>query len=118
MCASLSEIHGASLILASPIILWQHPAMIKFRALSDDRPDLAHAPLLHSALLALPYTHEHVWIRPPIYQGLCKKYQLTDKVFRILRYFKRIAMRADKADLHSGPWSMSWPHWSLALNFN
>jgi DNA-binding IclR family transcriptional regulator len=39
--------------------LWQHPAMIEFRTLSDDHPDLAYSPLLRGALLTLQYAQEH-----------------------------------------------------------
>jgi hypothetical protein len=38
---------------------WQHRAMIPFRLLSDDHPDLVHSRLLRAALLALQYTQEH-----------------------------------------------------------
>jgi hypothetical protein len=34
-------------------------AMIEFRTLSDDHPDLAHSPLLRAALLTLQYAQEH-----------------------------------------------------------
>lgn len=34
-------------------------AMIEFRALADDHPDLAHSPLLRAALLTLQYAREH-----------------------------------------------------------
>jgi signal transduction histidine kinase len=37
---------GGFLILASAGISWQHCAIIKFRTLSPDYPDLAHSPLL------------------------------------------------------------------------
>ncbi|WP_096176308.1 hypothetical protein [Cohaesibacter sp. ES.047] len=39
--------------------LWQDLAMIEFRSLSDDHPDLAHSPLLHGALLTLQYAQKH-----------------------------------------------------------
>lgn len=39
--------------------LWQHPAMIEFRTLADDHPDLGHSPLLRGALLTLQYAREH-----------------------------------------------------------
>jgi hypothetical protein len=39
------------LILAPRNLLWQHRAMIEFRSLPDDDPDLAHSPLLRAALL-------------------------------------------------------------------
>ncbi len=39
--------------------LWQRRAMIKFRPLADDHPDLAHSPQLRAALLTLQYAQEH-----------------------------------------------------------
>lgn len=39
--------------------LWQHLAMIEFRALADDHPDLVHSPLLRGALLTLQFAREH-----------------------------------------------------------
>ncbi len=39
------------MILAPRNLLWQHRAMIEFRSLPDDDPDLAHSPLLRAALL-------------------------------------------------------------------
>ncbi len=39
--------------------LWQDLAMIEFRSLSDDHPDLAHSPLLRGALLTLQYAQTH-----------------------------------------------------------
>jgi len=39
--------------------LWQLRAMIEFRLLSDDHPDLAYSPLLRAALLTLQYAQEH-----------------------------------------------------------
>lgn len=39
--------------------LWQHLDMIEFRNLADDHPDLAHSPLLRSALLTLQYAQKH-----------------------------------------------------------
>jgi hypothetical protein len=50
---------GAFLRLACPKTLWQHPAMIEFRILHDDHPDLKHSPLLRAALLTLQYAQEH-----------------------------------------------------------
>ena len=44
--------------LATSKALWQHLAMIEFRTLSDNQPDLAHSPLLRAALLTLQYTQE------------------------------------------------------------
>jgi len=48
-----------ALHLAPRKIPWQHHAMITFRPLSDDHPDLAHSPLLRAALLTLQNTQEH-----------------------------------------------------------
>ena len=45
--------------LASPKTMWQHPAVIEFRTLHDNHPDLAHSPLLRAALLTLRYAREH-----------------------------------------------------------
>jgi hypothetical protein len=45
-------------ILALEINLWQYPAMIKFRTLADNHPDLTHSPLLRAALLTLQHTQE------------------------------------------------------------
>ena len=45
--------------LALRNLLWQHRAMIMFRALPDDHPDLKHSPLLRAALLTLRYAQEH-----------------------------------------------------------
>ena len=45
--------------LARPKTMWHHHAMIKFRTLSDNHPDLAHSPLLRAALLTLQYAQEH-----------------------------------------------------------
>jgi len=45
--------------LACSKSLWQHSAMIEFRILSDDHPDLKHSPLLRAALLTLQYAQEH-----------------------------------------------------------
>lgn len=56
---SAPETQGAFLILASWIVLWQHPAMIEFRTLTDGHPDLSHSPLLRAALLTLQYAQEH-----------------------------------------------------------
>lgn len=39
--------------------LWQHRAMIEFRALPDDHPDLSYSPLLRGAILTLKYAQEH-----------------------------------------------------------
>ena len=39
--------------------LWQSLAMIEFRPLPDDHPDLAHSPMLRGALLTLQYAQEH-----------------------------------------------------------
>jgi len=39
--------------------LWQRCAMIEFRPLPDDHPDLAHSPMLRAALLTLQYAQEH-----------------------------------------------------------
>jgi hypothetical protein len=39
--------------------VWQRRAMIEFRLLPDDHPDLAHSPLLRGALLTLQYAQEH-----------------------------------------------------------
>ena len=48
-----------SCVLASRNALWQQRAMIEFRPLSDDLPDLAHSPMLRAALLTLRYAQEH-----------------------------------------------------------
>ena len=50
---------GGILILASRNRLWQHHAMIDFRTLPDDHPDLVHSPLLRAALLTLRFAREH-----------------------------------------------------------
>jgi hypothetical protein len=42
---------------------WLHRAMITFRLIPDDHPDLVHSPLLRAALLTLQYTQEHGAIR-------------------------------------------------------
>jgi hypothetical protein len=55
-CLTKTDTHV--LRLASSKSLWQHPAMIEFRTLADDHPDLAHSPLLRAALVTLQYTHE------------------------------------------------------------
>ena len=47
------------MILAPQKALWQHRAMIEFRTLPNDHPDLARAPLLRAALLTLRYAQEH-----------------------------------------------------------
>jgi hypothetical protein len=47
------------IILASRNALWQHRAMIEFRTLPDDHPDLMRSPLLREALLTLQYAQEH-----------------------------------------------------------
>lgn len=39
--------------------LWQHRAMIEFRKLADDHPDLGQSPLLRGALLTLQFAREH-----------------------------------------------------------
>jgi hypothetical protein len=39
--------------------LWQRCAMIEFRLLPDDHPNLAHSPMLRAALLTLQYAQEH-----------------------------------------------------------
>ena len=39
--------------------LWQHRAMIEFRSLPVDHPNLADSPLLRAGLLTLRYAHEH-----------------------------------------------------------
>ena len=39
--------------------LLQHPAMIEFRNLADDHPDLGQSPLLRGALLTLRYARDH-----------------------------------------------------------
>ena len=39
--------------------MWQPRGMIEFRPLPDDHPDLAHSPMLRSALLTLQYAQEH-----------------------------------------------------------
>lgn len=57
--ASPSETQGDFCVLASPKVLWQHNAMINFRTLPDDHPDLAHSPLLRAALLTLRYAQDH-----------------------------------------------------------
>tara|TARA_R110002096_G_scaffold431621_2_gene647116 strand:+ start:4825 stop:5286 length:462 start_codon:yes stop_codon:yes gene_type:complete len=50
---------GAFFGLATPKTLWQHCAMIEFRTLPDDHPDLAYSPLLRATLLTLQYAQEH-----------------------------------------------------------
>ncbi len=50
---------GGFLHLAPRKVLWHHRAMIEFRSLPDDHPDLAHSPLLRAALLTLRYAQEH-----------------------------------------------------------
>jgi hypothetical protein len=45
--------------MASSTTLWQHRAMIEFRTLGDDHPDLTHSPMLRAALLTLRYAQEH-----------------------------------------------------------
>lgn len=47
------------MILASRNPLWQHRAMIEFRTLPDDHPNLAHSPLLRAAMMTLRYVQEH-----------------------------------------------------------
>ena len=47
------------LSLARPKSLWQHQAVIEFRTLPDDHPDLARSPLLRAALLTLRYAQKH-----------------------------------------------------------
>jgi hypothetical protein len=44
---------------------WQHLAMIEFRYLSPDHPDLVHSPLLRAALLTLKYAEENSGIGLP-----------------------------------------------------
>jgi peptidoglycan/xylan/chitin deacetylase (PgdA/CDA1 family) len=50
---------GGLLSLTARTVLWQHRAMIEFRALTDDHPGLACSPLLRAALLTLRYLREH-----------------------------------------------------------
>ena len=57
--ASYRDAPLIALHLAPRIIPWQHQAMITFRPLSDDHPDLAHSPLLRAALLTLQYAQDH-----------------------------------------------------------
>jgi len=45
--------------MATSNSLWQLCAMIEFRLLPDDHPDLAHSPMLRAALLTLQYAQEH-----------------------------------------------------------
>ena len=47
------------LSLARRNSLWQHRAMIEFRSVPDDHPDLAASPLLRAGLLTLRYAQEH-----------------------------------------------------------
>jgi hypothetical protein len=47
------------LIVVSRNLLWQRRAMIAFRTLPNDHPDLARSPLLRAALLMLRYAQEH-----------------------------------------------------------
>lgn len=54
---------GGFLRWRGPIVLWQHRAMIEFRTLPDEHPDLAHSPMLRAAQLTLRYTQEHHAIR-------------------------------------------------------
>ena len=49
----------SDLSLARPKSMWQHHAMIEFRTLPDDHPDLARSPLLRAALLTLGFAREH-----------------------------------------------------------
>jgi hypothetical protein len=46
------------LILALRKALWQHRAMIEFRTLPDDHPDLGCSPLLRAALLTPQHAKE------------------------------------------------------------
>ena len=45
--------------MASLEPLWPHRALIEFRALPDDHPDLAHSPLLRAALLTQRYARDY-----------------------------------------------------------
>lgn len=60
---SLGEISNFAatrvLSLARPKSLWQHRAMIEFRSLPDDHPDLARSPLLRAVLMTLRYVQGH-----------------------------------------------------------
>ena len=47
------------MLLAPRRILWQHRAMIEFRTLPNDHPELAASPLLRAGLLTLRYAQEH-----------------------------------------------------------
>ena len=57
--ASFRGVPLIALYLALRKIPWQHQAMITFRLLSDDHPDLAHSPLLRAAQLTLQYAQDH-----------------------------------------------------------
>jgi len=46
-------------VMAPHSNLCHHQTMIEFRALPDDHPDLAHSPLLRSALLTMQYAQAH-----------------------------------------------------------